>query len=68
MESIGKDVLDNLKKRKIIAPHVTRYFSISKGTDFKETYLELESDLTYEMIKNYEGLTKNDDGSVKTNE
>lgn len=67
IETIPKEVLDNLKKRKIIAPSTTRYFSISKGEEFKAEYVELESDLTQDMIKNYDEWTKNPDGSVKTN-
>lgn len=61
-------MLDSLKKRKIITPHITRYFGIAKAAEFKPIYVELESDLTADMIKNFEELTKNDDGSVKTDE
>lgn len=68
VDTISKDVLDSLKKRKIISSQVIRYFKVSKGAEYKPKYLELDSDLTYEMIKNYDELIKNQDGSTKTNE
>lgn len=67
LEDVKKDVFDNFKKRKIITQEITKYFKIAKGAEFKPVYVELDSDLTYDMVKNYDEFVKNEDGSVKSN-
>ncbi|EGR29197.1 phenylalanyl-tRNA alpha subunit, putative [Ichthyophthirius multifiliis] len=52
LETIPKEVLDNLKKRKIISLEIIKYFEVKKGINFQLKREKKETDLTYEMIKN----------------
>ncbi|KAL4508448.1 hypothetical protein ABPG72_003752 [Tetrahymena utriculariae] len=67
LEDIKKEVFNDLKKRKIITQEVIKYFKINKGAEYKPIYVELESDLTYDMVKNYDDFVKNEDGTLKSN-
>eukprot|EP00744_Colponema_vietnamica_P003335 GILI01005130.1.p1 GENE.GILI01005130.1~~GILI01005130.1.p1 ORF type:complete len:501 (+),score=192.52 GILI01005130.1:92-1594(+) len=48
--SMGKQALDNLKKRKLVAQQVYKTFRVAKGPQFSLTRHKAVADLTHEMI------------------
>jgi len=45
------DVLEELKKRKLVSLNSVKYYRITKGVNYSETKVELESELTAEMLR-----------------
>ena len=54
---VNEKVVQDMKKRKLISPVVTKYYVVSKGVGFKTTIERPEADLTADMLH---------DGSWKT--
>ncbi|KAL6939900.1 Phenylalanyl-tRNA synthetase, beta subunit, cytoplasmic [Hanseniaspora osmophila] len=49
-KEIDSKVLNDLKKRKLVAPKKISIFSVVKGADFSTTLTKMETDLTSDMI------------------
>jgi uncharacterized protein YjhX (UPF0386 family) len=45
------EVLEELKKRKLVSLNSVKYYRITKGVNYSETKVELESELTAEMLR-----------------
>ena len=51
MSAVREEILEELKKRKLVNVNTIKYYEIVKGTNYNPTKLDLTSELTTEMLR-----------------
>lgn len=51
MNSLDQEVIEDLKKWKLVNVNVIKYYWVTKGVNYNETWIELTSELTADMLR-----------------